>query len=175
MGHLKFLSSFFYVIPRYLLLLAVENTTTMEFEEVSNYIRRNSSNNNQGPPRNSFEELQQQRSGNPYHALIPHHSHHSHVYRKPTLSNFVSRLKEQSSKTRFIRDIQKFKTVDSNLGGAVNSDSDVLLSEDDGKSLDWAVDMIEKNINDMEYSISSCKRPNKRLFDTWLIISRSKF
>lgn len=78
----------------------------MEFEEVNNFIRTD-----QG------RSQQQQTTFEPYHPTIT---------RKPTLSNFVHRLKQHSSKTRFISQYKKMSVTDS-----VPSDDDGL--SDDGK------------------------------------------
>jgi hypothetical protein len=89
----------------------------MEFEEVNNYIKTASN-------RNSFVDADQQAtSTNPYSvALLQSHS----VTRKPTLSNFVHRLKQQSSKTRFVREYKK-KVVSDRV--AVSDDDSI---DDDG-------------------------------------------
>jgi hypothetical protein len=83
----------------------------MEFEEVNNFIKSN------GGERSSLEI--ESVMGNPYHSLIIHQP----VTRKPTLSNFVSRLKQQSSKTRFVEKYKKLSNV---------SDTDDEIIPDDG-------------------------------------------
>lgn len=94
----------------------------MEFEEVSNYINRDRGGNNNIsntsldniPP---FDHV----VSNPYNSII------QPIVRKPTLSNFVNRLKQQSSKTRFV---EKYKKM-SNASDM--SDGDDFLMDDNGR------------------------------------------
>jgi hypothetical protein len=92
----------------------------MEFEEVSNYINRDRGGNNISSTSldniPSFDHV----VSNPYNSII------RPIVRKPTLSNFVHRLKQQSSKTRFI---EKYKKM-SNASDM--SDGDDFLMDDSG-------------------------------------------
>lgn len=92
----------------------------MEFEEVQNLIREENS------PQHVSAEESNIVNTNAYESLM-----HKPVARKPTFSNFVHRLKQQSSKTRFVREYQKMA---SGSDDAVNDD-DVFLTEDNGNKL----------------------------------------
>lgn len=92
----------------------------MEFEEVNNYINRDRDGNNisntslDNIP--TFDHI----VSNPYNSII------RPIVRKPTLSNFVHRLKQQSSKTRFIEKYKKMSNVSD------MSDGDDFLMDDSG-------------------------------------------
>lgn len=78
----------------------------MEFEEVSHFIRAATQTDNK-------EQI------NPYNQPIS---------RKPTLSNFVHRLKQHSSKTRFVTQYKKLSVSDSLMN---DEDGDII--GDNGK------------------------------------------
>lgn len=80
----------------------------MEFEEVNNFIRTDK----RVPQTETGEQF------SPYNSL-----YHQPVARKPTLSNFVHRLKQHSSKTRFVTQYKKLSVSDSLLSG---DDCDVI-------------------------------------------------
>jgi hypothetical protein len=86
----------------------------MEFEEVQNLIRKET----------TLSPQHEDHVTNAYESLM-----HKPVARKPTFSNFVHRLKQQSSKTRFVRDYQKM----ANNSSDDPVDEDVYLTEDHGE------------------------------------------
>lgn len=91
----------------------------MNFEEVQDYVQ------NEESPQSGYiiEGGEPAIVTNAYDSLI-----HPAIVRKPTFSNFVHRLKQQSSKTRFVRDYKKM------TGGSdgIASDDDLYIGEDNG-------------------------------------------
>ncbi|CAO3619533.1 unnamed protein product [Mucor fragilis] len=78
----------------------------MEFEEVNNYINRGRGGNN-NISNTSLDNIPpfDHAVSNPYNSII------QPIVRKPTLSNFVNRLKQQSSKTRFVEKYKKMSNA----------------------------------------------------------------
>lgn len=88
----------------------------MNFEEVQDYVQ------NEESPQMGYTMDEPAIVTNAYDSLI-----HPAVVRKPTFSNFVHRLKQQSSKTRFVRDYKKMAASGSD---GLASDDDFYLEED---------------------------------------------
>lgn len=91
----------------------------MEFDEVNSYIYRD---RRQVQPQTGTPSLEHNQPVitdhiNPYNSLIrnynqsTHQSTHQSITRKPTLANFVNRLKQQSSRTRFVREYKRMASV----------------------------------------------------------------
>lgn len=104
------------------LFLSPPSQEAMEFEEVNNYINRDRGGNNNNISNTSLDNIPafDHAVSNPYNSII------QPIVRKPTLSNFVNRLKQQSSKTRFV---EKYKKM-SNASDM--SDGDDFLMDDNG-------------------------------------------
>jgi pantoate kinase len=81
----------------------------MEFDEVSSYIYRDA---RQVPTTLDYDQPILINS-NTYDSLIPNRNQSTHqlATRKPTLSNFVNRLKQQSSRTRFAREYKRITSA----------------------------------------------------------------
>lgn len=70
----------------------------MEFDEVHTFIKRKSNEEQNAP---SLNQIANTSCLNPYNTLQPV------LAKRPTFSNFVHRLRQQSTKTRFVRDYKK--------------------------------------------------------------------
>ncbi|ORE11514.1 hypothetical protein BCV72DRAFT_324417 [Rhizopus microsporus var. microsporus] len=70
----------------------------MEFDEVHTFIKRKSNEEQNAP---SLNQIANTSCSNPYNTLQPV------LAKRPTFSNFVHRLRQQSTKTRFVRDYKK--------------------------------------------------------------------
>jgi hypothetical protein len=101
----------------------------MEFDEVNSYIYRDA---RQPQTSTDYDRQLMIHNNNPYNSLIQNHNQSTHqlITRKPTLSNFVNRLKQQSSKTRFVRE---YKRMAANVSDQLQQPSDpAYLIQDDG-------------------------------------------
>ena len=124
---------------------------TMDFGEVGNHIDNLIERESQVSPVEPISTT--------YDSLI-----HQPVVRKPTFSNFVHRLKQHSSKTRFVREYKKMAHTGSD---GIASDDDMYSAEDNGISTGqtWIHSLGAHSLLFFSFSVYSYHRP-KSIFST---------